>query len=182
MAVCDTLDVKTIFDNECLSQSLTKINNNFLNLQTALCDIKAKADARVEVRTFFYYGPNSDIAPGDGMQDDQTTRPSDLTIQAFVNSPTQLNLPSFSKPGDIAYVIYQKTGFLNSLLTNINTDYSFNNVSSDIFNSFAPIFIIWKLTSNLQNIYLVDTGFPKFTRTQTNNTTAALNPQTWGVY
>lgn len=182
MAVCDTLDVRTIFDNECLSDSLTKINNNFLNLQTALCDIKAKADVRVEVRTFFYYGPNGDTNPGDGMQDNQTSRPSDLTIQAFVNSPTQLSLPSFSKPGDIAYVIYQKTGFLNNQLAGINTDYTFGNVTVDIFNNFAPVFIIWKLTSNPKNIYLVDSGFPKFTRAQTSNTTASLNPQTWGMF
>ena len=48
------------------------------------------------------------------MDDNLLTRPSNLTIEAFVNSPNQLNLLSMSDPGDIAYVLYQKTGFQGS--------------------------------------------------------------------
>jgi hypothetical protein len=49
------------------------------------------------------------------MDNNLLSRPSNLTIEAFVNSPTQLNLPSMSSPGDIAYVLYQKTGFQGAL-------------------------------------------------------------------
>jgi hypothetical protein len=118
MSICTGLKVDSIEDNECLGDSLLKINNNFINIQQALKSLNTRFDARVEVRTFFYYGPNASTAPGSGMADDQATRPSDMTIQAFVNSPSQLNLPAISKPNDIAYVIYQKTGFLSTVLVN----------------------------------------------------------------
>ena len=111
--VCNT-SIEEIFDNECLSDSLLKINNNFLNLENSICELRQRVDARVEVRTFFYYGPNATTNPASGMADGTVSRPSDMTIQTFVNSPTELNLPAISKPNDIAYVIYQKTGFLSN--------------------------------------------------------------------
>jgi hypothetical protein len=48
------------------------------------------------------------------MDDFQISRPSNMTIEAFVNSPSQLNVPSISNVGDISYVVYQKTGFTGS--------------------------------------------------------------------
>lgn len=187
MPVCQT-NIQPIFDNECLGESLLKINNNFLNLQEAVCELKTRIDSQVEVRTFFYYGPNAQTNPGSGMADDQTSRPSDITIQAFVNSPTQLNLPSISKQGDVAYVIYQKTGYLNSLTqgTNINASPTpSNTVTLDVFNSFAPTFIIWRLTCQSSQFYTVDIGFPKFSRAQqsaSGDVSTWNNPQNWSTF
>lgn len=140
-------NLDAVFEDECLGDSLPKINSNFNSLQQILWSLRERVDSRVEVRTFFYYGPNAagpvgskasgqlsvpgkgartpQLSPagespaGSGMDDNQTTRPSNLTIEAFVNSSSQINLPSISEPGDIAYVIYQKTGFLSSILQNI---------------------------------------------------------------
>ena len=180
MPVCDTTNISVIFDNECLGDSLSKINNNFLNLETSLSALRFRTDSRVEVRTFFYYGPNAQSDPRSGMADNQTSRPSDMTIMAFVNSPGALNLPAISKPNDIAYVIYQKTGFLNSNLTGITTDYTFGDVTTDVFNQFAPTFVIWKLTCQSSKFYTVDAGFPKITRAQTDGNVNTWNqPQLW---
>jgi hypothetical protein len=313
MSVCEKT-IEPIFDNECLGDSLLKINNNFLNIQDAVCELKTRIDTQVEVRTFFYYGPNAQTNAGSGLADGQTSRPSDITIQAFANSPTQLNLPSISKPGDVAYVIYQKTGYLNSLLQGTNVDaplnpstivrgapvnllyntwynvkdyasaiascdgakpnrlgtigltfrtepngqetpFSYrasgtrddtyvewnqnkvtysegfpgpktiirqfdtpykgiqttqfkftivgnviskslkgtpqriipgsNIVTQDVFNSFAPVFIIWRLTCQPSQVYTVDVGFPKFTRAQQSaagNINTWNNPQNWSTY
>jgi hypothetical protein len=235
MSVCNNLKVDSIEDNECLSDSLLKINNNFINIQQALKDLNTRFDERIEVRTFFYYGPNASSAPGSGMDDSSISRPSDITIQAFVNSPSQLNLPAISSPGDIAYVIYQKTGYLNSILVNataggsqqvvdsysravqsgkisssgkarfINPVFSPNSpilvntfsnfppqviTQEDIVNFLAPIFIIWRLTSNENSIYTVDSPtFPKFFRSQTANISEGAlgwqnwnNPQNWSQF
>lgn len=111
--VCNT-NIEEIFDNECLSDSLLKINNNFLNLESSVCELRQRVDSQVEVRTFFYYGPNATSNPASGMNDGGISRPSDMTIQAFVNSPTELNLPTISKPRDVVYITYQKTGFLTT--------------------------------------------------------------------
>lgn len=111
--VCNT-NIEEIFENECLSDSLLKINNNFLNLESSVCELRQRVDSQVEVRTFFYYGPNATSNPTSGMDEGGISRPSDMTIQAFVNSPTELNLPAISKPRDVAYITYQKTGFLTS--------------------------------------------------------------------
>lgn len=180
MPVCDTTNIDIIYDNECLGDSLSKINNNFLNLETSLSALRARTDNKVEVRTFFYYGPNAQSDPRSGMADNQTSRPSDMTIMAFVNSPAALNLPTISKLNDVAYVIYQKTGFLNSNLTSITTDYTFGNVTTDVFNQFAPTFVIWKLTCQASRFYTIDAGFPKITRAQTDGNVNTWNqPQLW---
>jgi hypothetical protein len=190
MSVCNNLKVDLIEDNECLNDSLFYINNNFLNLQQALKDLNTRFDERIEVRTFFYYGPNASSAPESGMADNQTTRPSDITIQAFVNSPSQLNLPAISKPGDIAYVIYQKTGYLNNLRQNVLSDFNISTTTQDVINFFAPIFIIWRLTSRESSIYTVDSPtFPKFFRSQIANISEGApgwqnwnNPQNWSQF
>jgi hypothetical protein len=188
--VCNNLNVSVIEENECLSNSLLKINNNFLNLQQALSGLNSRFDKRIEIRTFFYYGPNANSNPGSGMADNQTSRPSDITIQAFVNSPSQLNLPAISKPGDIAYVIYQKTGYLNNLRQNVLSDFNIGTTTQDVIKFFAPIFIIWRLTSGESSIYTVDSPtFPKFFRSQTANISEGApgwqnwnNPQNWSQF
>jgi hypothetical protein len=113
MSAC-TPFIQTIYPAECLSDSLVKINTNFANLQTKVCDIKETADSLVEVRTFWYYGPNAQNDPTSGMQSGVTSRPSNNTIKTFVNSQSQLNLPSISDNNDIAFVIFQKTGYFNT--------------------------------------------------------------------
>ena len=45
------------------------------------------------------------------MGNNSETRPSVSTIQSFVNSSTGLDLANMSETGDIAYIIYQKTGW-----------------------------------------------------------------------
>lgn len=174
--------IDTISPSECLSQSLVKINNNFLNLQEVVCDLKGRVDKTQVIRTFFYYGPNSEVDATSNMADNQVSRPSNLTIRTFVNAPTELNLPAISRQGDIAYVIYQKTGYLNSRLTGITTDYAFTETETDIFNSFAPIFVIWRLTYSGSE-YTVDTGFPRFSQAQTTGNSLDWNqPQNWTTF
>ena len=111
MSVCSQINIEGIVSKECIGPSLDKINNNFQNLNNYVCALRDRVDSSVEIRTFFYYGPNSQVAPAAGMDSNQLSRPSDITIEAFVNSPDQLNLSRISESGDIAYVIYQKSGF-----------------------------------------------------------------------
>jgi hypothetical protein len=174
--------IERISPDECLNSSLLKINNNFLNLESVVCDLKQRVDKVQNIRTFFYYGPNSETDVTSNMADNQTSRPSDLTIRAFVNSPSELNLPAISQLGDVAYVIYQKTGYLNNKLTDITTDYTFDKTLTDIFNSYAPVFVIWRLTYTGED-YKVDMGFPRFSQAQTSNTALNWNqPQNWLEY
>jgi hypothetical protein len=111
MADSCATNVQLIYGNENIGDSLTKINNNFELLKTAACDIEKQLDDIVNVRTFFYYGPNSATDSEDGVNSGNLTLPSTTTIQNFVNKPTGLNLTTVSEKGDIAYVIYQKTGW-----------------------------------------------------------------------
>lgn len=195
--------LENVSSDECLGSSLPKINTNFNTLQNILWSLRERVDSRVEVRTFFYYGPNSTGPAGSkgrtsnpikgapqalaasapspatsGMDDGKISRPSNLTIQAFINSPSQINLPSISKAADVAYVIFQKTGF-NSVIppdlttfkgsTRITTEQLATTTTTniDINVDISPIFIIWKLTCSKRLSYLVDQGFPKFHRAQT---------------
>jgi hypothetical protein len=108
--------VDLIYDNENIGGSLTKINNNFNALQTLACDIEKTLDKEIQIRTLFYYGPNSATDSGSGMNSGQTSYPSFDTIENFVN--LDLQLPSISEVGDIVYIVYQKTGWSS---TNILT-------------------------------------------------------------
>jgi hypothetical protein len=108
---CKDTIIQNIDSSECLRPSLDKINNNFSQLNDLLCSLRERIDTYKQIRTFFYYGPNAELVSDSGMQNNQISRPTNITIEAFVNSPTQLNLPFISHPGDVAYVIYQKTGF-----------------------------------------------------------------------
>lgn len=113
MSDCTT-NIDLISEEEYIGDSLPKINKNFTNLQSSACSLKEKIDKQVNIRTFFYYGPNTPGEPQDGtagMDTNKLSRPSDNTIQNFVNSADQLNLKPVSNKGDIAYVIYQKTGW-----------------------------------------------------------------------
>ena len=168
--------VSTIRSTERIGNSLVKINNNFANLQTGYCKLIQRILDIVQVRTFFYYGPNANTNPTSGMQNNQASYPNNTTIQNFVNSPTQLNVPTISEPGDVVYVIYQKTGFYSrnaakkysGTLTvdtgsNIQaekikiinyTDLDANSstpglsgIAPDRYNVFSPVFVIWRLTA-----------------------------------
>jgi hypothetical protein len=186
MALCDNL-IQTIESTECLTDSLNKINSNFTNLETTYCSLRQRLEKNTQVRTFFYYGPNSTVDAQSGMMDEQTSRPSPEVITAFVNSRTELNLPSISDINDIAYVIYQKTGFQTSLsATNpgISTNYTWPAVAAgtEINYAFAPALIIWRLVYD-GTMYRISTGFPKYHREMTNNNQALWDkPQLWSQF
>jgi len=103
-----TVNVDLIYPDENIGDSLEKINNNFTKLKQAVCDVEGTLDRIVNIRTFFYYGPNTVSG-----QENTSSRPTDATIEAFVNDTDKLNLAQeyISETGDIAYVIYQKTGW-----------------------------------------------------------------------
>jgi len=198
MATCARY-TENILNSENIGDSLIKINNNFINLQTALCNLQKKIDDTVNVRTFFYYGPNSATAgevpadPTSGMQNNTASRPSDSTILSFVNSSSQLNAPAISKLNDVVYVIYQKTGYVSNEITrsttgttvarvnSFSTTVSWSTTSPDIYNVYAPVFIIWRLTYNGTS-YTVDTDFPKFSQASTLSTEDWNQPQNWVEY
>jgi hypothetical protein len=162
--------VAPIRNSERIGNSLVKINNNFANLQTAYCELLDKIARIVQVRTFFYYGPNSHIDPTSNMQNNRASYPSNNTILNFVNGTTQLNLPAVSRPNDVAYVIYQKTGYYSrfapqkysgTLTVNTGSNIAsekvktvsytdlnaIEGVAPDTYNVFSPVFVIWKLTA-----------------------------------
>lgn len=180
MSAC-TPFIQTIYPTECLSDSLVKINTNFANLQTKVCDIKETADSLIEVRTFWYYGPNAQNDRTDGMQSGITSRPSNNTIKTFVNSQSQLNLPSISDNNDIAYVIFQKTGFINNQLQGVSVNHNFGDHYNNLVNLFAPAFFIWRLTFNGTE-YTITPGFPKINRAQGQVDTSWNQPQLWTTY
>jgi hypothetical protein len=111
MADSCATNVELIYEDENIGDSLPKINNNFSLLKNAACQIETQLDNIVNVRTFFYYGPNAATDSESGVNSGNLTLPSTTTIQNFVNRNDALNLPSVSETGDIAYVIYQKTGW-----------------------------------------------------------------------
>jgi hypothetical protein len=192
MATCKKYTVN-ILNSENIGDSLIKINNNFINLQTALCSLQKKINDTVKVRTFFYYGPNSVSDATSGMRDGEASRPSNATIQLFVNSSTQLNVPAVSKVKDVVYVIYQKTGYVTTQATRVTTGTTTANVisfstvvpwsttSPDIYTTYSPVFIIWRLTFDGTN-YVVDKDFPKFSQAETLSTEDWNQPQNWLQY
>ena len=107
--------IDLIYDDENIGDSLTKVNQNFTNILSEACLIEQQLENMVNIRTFFYYGPNapteseatwSTSQPGEN----SSSRPALSTIERFVNN--DLDIPAISEEGDIAYVIYQKTGWL----------------------------------------------------------------------
>jgi hypothetical protein len=102
-------DIQLIYDTEFIGDSLSKINTNFQLLSGAACQIHQLLEAQVNIRTFFYYGPNS---PNNTTEfDNEQSRPSNQTIERFVNN--EIQLPAISDDGDYAWVIYQRTGWRN---------------------------------------------------------------------
>lgn len=187
MSAC-TPYITPIEETTCLSESLDILNTNFLNLSAVTCNLKQRIDRLKAVRTFFYYGPFSQFSSRASQDPDKLSRPSDETISFFVNSPDQLNLPAMSYAGDIAYVIYQKTGFRNNRALNITTEYVFpGKYDFDISNDFSPAFFIWKLVyEDLPGaglFYRIETGFPKIHRAQTGTDFTNWNsPSAWNTY
>lgn len=110
MSSCTT-NIKPISDSEYIGESLATINNNFTLLRNAACNLENRINSGVNARTFFYYGPNSATDPYSGVQNGVASIPSYTTIENFVNSSSLLNLPAITQVGDIAYVVYQKTGW-----------------------------------------------------------------------
>ena len=115
---------------QCLVNSLSTINTNFVNLETITYDLQDRIGKLKQTRTFFYYGPNSGNSARSGMDNNSISRPSDLTIQAFVNDVQNLNLPSISQTGDAAYVIYQKTGFNSESTAGIPPEFVFESLTN----------------------------------------------------
>lgn len=190
--------ISTIRRTEAIGDSLVKINNNFFNLKTVLCDLHERIDSKVEVRTFFFYGPNSEISSTSGMQDGVASRPSNVTIENFVNGsqPEGLDLPTYSKIGDIAYVVYQKTGYLSRDAIRVKTNeilveapgsregskiVGWATTTPERVNVFSPVFIIWKLIYD-GTVYKTEIGFPKFSQAETISTSDWNKPQNWTQY
>lgn len=105
------ISVDLIYDDENIGDSLVKINNNFNRLKNAACDLEKQIDDEVNIRTFFYYGPNAATNPESGMNANSLSIPSTDVIQTFVNSTSGLDLLPVSEKGDVVYVVYQKTGW-----------------------------------------------------------------------
>jgi len=192
MAECASY-ISIINSSENVGDSLIKINNNFFNLKRELESVKKKVEGTVQVRTFFYYGPNSSSDPTSGMQDNTSSRPSNTTIENFVNDVSQLNVPAISKLRDQVYVIYQKTGYLANNITreinnsiDVNVNGSLRNVpyqttTPEVYNTFSPLFIIWQLIYD-GNKYNVSTGFPKYSQAETISSEYWNQPLEWMEY
>jgi hypothetical protein len=191
MNACDPNIVTLIEETRCLTDSLDILNTNFLNLSSVACQLKQRVDSIKMIRTFFYYGINADRFSVDGMDTDRLSRPSNNRIEEFVNAADQLNLPPISNSGDVAYVIYQKTGYLNNRATgqNITSSYRIGGDQSVQTNNWwAPAFFIWKLvcepTLDESNVvYKVGSGWPKIHRAESANSSPNWNkPQNWTTY
>jgi hypothetical protein len=113
--LCPTVPVNLIKETEYIGDSLTKINQNFESIRQGACLAENLLESIVNVRTFFYYGPNAPVnttlGANEYSNDNTASRPSNSTIETFVNSASGLNLGEISETGDTAYVIYQKTGW-----------------------------------------------------------------------
>jgi hypothetical protein len=202
MAKCKL--IRKINEVEYLGDSLISLNNNFFVLNRTLCNLKTRLDTKVEVRTFFYYGINAENgtnpSPIFNMQDGVASRPSNSTIQNFVNNSNQLDLLPISKRNDQVYVIYQKTGYLrktakrsvsgtvdvslyinSSTIQNETRTLPWTDEINDDYNIYTPVFIIWHLTHDGTN-YKVNTGFPKFLQNNTSSTINWDNPKSWATY
>ncbi len=189
MNTCDYDNTITLIEEtECLFDSLNTINTNFKNISDVICDLKNRVDAIKMIRTFFYYGANAQTSAQSDMDTNEISRPSNTRIENFINLPEQLNLPNISELNDIAYVIYQKTGYLNNRGTgpNITTNFRTTGLQIDqTNNNFAPIFFIWQLNCVKEDnklIYRVSNGWPKIHRTETSNSVNFNQPQNWVTY
>lgn len=192
MFICPSY-VSTISPSENIGDSLIKINNNFYNLKEEICNLKEEVEGTVQVRTFFYYGPNAEVDSTSGMQNNTSTRPSNTTIENFVNDSNQLNMPSISKLNDRIYVVYQKTGYLQNSLTretrssiNVNVNNSIRNVpfsttTPESYNTYSPVFIIWLLVYDGVQYKVVE-DFPKYSQAETISSVYWNDPMSWSEF
>lgn len=190
MSVCDFNNAITLIDEtDCLFDSLPTINSNFNNLSDIVCSLKTRVDEIKMIRTFFYYGPNAQNVAQSEMDPNEISRPSNNRIEDFVNSAQQLNLPTISEVGDIVYVVYQKTGYLNNRAAgpDITTQYRITGLQDiDTNNRFAPVFFIWQLIcieDNKNLVYKTTNNWPRIHRAETDGTALNWNqPQNWTTY
>jgi len=168
--------IKRIRNTQNIGDSLLILNNNFYTLNTFLCEQKLRVENIVEIRTFFYYGPNTGTDPASSnMRDGQTNRPSNATIENFVNGTNELNLAGVSKEFDRVNIIYQKTGVKRVELTKTTSGTAiatyrtlgfsesipWTTSAPETYNIYAPSFFIWELVHNGQR-YVMTNGSPKF--------------------
>lgn len=185
--------VSIINSSENIGDSLIKINNNFYNLMQEVCNLKKKVEGNIQIRTFFYYGVNAENDSASGMADNTAARPSNATIENFVNDANQLNVPSISKKNDRVYVIYQKTGFYQSSITrqinssiDVNVNGSIRNVpysttTPEVYNTYSPVFIVWMLYYDGTK-YITTPGFPKYSQAETISSSNWNQPLLWKEY
>ncbi len=190
--------VELIQRTENVGDTLIKINNNFSNLKNIICELKDIVDSTVITRTFFYYGTNTTAVDSSTvMQNNVTSRPSNTTIENFVNNVQQLNLPAISKTNDEAIIIYQKTGYLSQEAVRTTTGslvvpappgfsgsatVTYSTTTPDKYTIYVPVFIIWRLIFNGTK-YTTSLGFPKFSQSYTSSQTTNWNkPQNWVQY
>ncbi len=212
----DCTNIRLILEDEFIGDSLEKINTNFQELTGVACNLKEELDKRVNIFTFFYYGPNSaTLHPptvSETIGDLQISRPSNTTIENFVNKEEGLSLPSQSRIGDYAWIIYQKTGWRNiqqvksgstggrfpvSVIANpkigtrtVWVTWSASASFTDIYNFYSPIFIIYKLqhvTTQEGSEYKVlpsepNKPNPAFNRSVTASTQNWNKPHLWNIY
>lgn len=198
---CSPNLIRNIRPTENIGSSLITLNNNFWSIGTTLCNLKERLENQIRIRTFFYYGPNAGTDPMSGMDNDKTTRPTNQTIENFVNGHQNLNLAQNSKLNDQVYIVYQKTGYQRSFTretiagsfpvqvqvissTRGTGTAHFSINFEDYYNTLSPVFIIWKLTAKLLRVnspirYTVDSGFPKFTQAETFSTNFWKSPNLW---
>jgi hypothetical protein len=172
MSSCSTIPLNLINETEYIGDSLTKINSNFASLQQGACQVEQMIESTVNVRTFFYYGPNAPVNITEGANgysnDDAASRPSDNTIQTFVNSESGLGLgtaplSAASQTGDIVYVIYQKTGWYSGGADYVRSGsgsvpYTYSYTVTTSYPVYRKIGINWGKGKTVQSGYATQTS------------------------
>lgn len=203
-------NIQFISENDYIGTSLSAINTNFVQLTGLACEVQRLFETGVaDIRTFFYYGPNSPTSPTE--QDSQITRPSSSTIERFVNSNDGLNLIPVSKNGDYAWVIYQRTGWNSQVISTTRSDsgtayaavrvrrigrligwitaganWSVSRSRNDTIDTNIPMFVLYKLRFNGTKYEMIqpqpNNANPLYVRSITASTADWNNPQNWGQY
>lgn len=208
MPTCKNLQF--ISEDDYIGTSLSAINTNFVQLTGLACEVQKLLDNNTtNIRTFFYYGPNSPTSTTE--KDSEITRPSSLTIERFVNSEDGLNLIPMSKIGDYAWVIYQRTGWNSQVVPTTRSDsgtayvsvrirrigrligyatlganWSVSRSRNDTIDINIPIFVLYKLSFNGTQYKMIQSQpnnhNPLYVRSTTASTADWNNPQNWGQY
>ena len=208
MLICKNLQF--ISEDDYIGTSLSAINTNFVQLTGLACEVQKLLDTNAtNIRTFFYYGPNSPTSTTE--RDSEITRPSSLTIERFVNSEDGLNLIPISRNGDYAWVIYQRTGWNSQKISTTRSDsgtayvsvrirrigrligratfganWSVSRSRDDTIDENIPIFVLYKLSFNGTQYKMIpsqpNNRNPLYVRSTTASTVDWDNPQNWGQY